>query len=59
MLVEGSAPKPLKTRACALRLLGYDDTYVSTGLSIMIEFGIQIHTNCIAFTPWLWSVLRL
>ena len=59
MLVEGSAPKPLKTRACALWLLGHGDNYLFAGFSIMIEFGTRIHTNCIAFAEWLWSVFRL
>ena len=59
MLVAGSAPQPLKTRACALWLVSYGDNYLFAGFSIMIEYGTRIHTNCITITEWLWGVLQI
>ena len=35
MLVEGSVPKPLKTRASALWLCGYVKAFVFAGFSII------------------------
>lgn len=45
-LVEGSAPKPLKTKACALWLWGYVYDCTPAGISVIPWFGTCVLINC-------------
>ena len=58
-LVEGSAPKPLRTRACALWLWGYVYDCMLAGISVIPRFGTCTLISCIVSTEWLWDVLQI
>ena len=58
-LVEDSAPKPLKTRACALWLWSYAYDSTLAGISGIPRFGTCVRISCIVSTEWLWGVLKI